>query len=97
MVVTIFSFLDCRYDDFDARYLPNGDIVFLWTRKGTALQLVIGKVKRVYAWSNTPAGKYRPSGPRAKGKVPVPAALYWDLWLGTAPVGNANAGQDPHV
>jgi hypothetical protein len=27
-----------RYDDFDARYLPNGDIVFLSTRKGTALQ-----------------------------------------------------------
>jgi hypothetical protein len=28
-----------RYDDFDARYLPNGDIVFLSTRKGTALQV----------------------------------------------------------
>ncbi len=27
-----------RYDDFDARYLPDGDIVFLSTRKGTALQ-----------------------------------------------------------
>jgi hypothetical protein len=27
-----------RYDDFDARYLPNGDIVFLSTRKGTFLQ-----------------------------------------------------------
>lgn len=27
-----------RYDDFDARYLPSGDIVFLSTRKGTALQ-----------------------------------------------------------
>jgi hypothetical protein len=27
-----------RYDDFDGRYLPNGDIVFLSTRKGTALQ-----------------------------------------------------------
>jgi len=26
------------YDDFDARYLPNGDIVFLSTRKGIALQ-----------------------------------------------------------
>jgi len=26
------------YDDFDARYLPNDDIVFLSTRKGTALQ-----------------------------------------------------------
>lgn len=27
-----------RYDDFDGRYLPNGDIVFTSTRKGTALQ-----------------------------------------------------------
>ena len=27
-----------RYDDFDARYLPNGDIVFLSTRKGIFLQ-----------------------------------------------------------
>ena len=26
------------YDDFDARYLPNGEIVFLSTRKGLALQ-----------------------------------------------------------
>jgi len=27
-----------RYDDFDARYLPDGRIAFLSTRKGTALQ-----------------------------------------------------------
>ena len=27
-----------RYDDFDARYLPNGDIVFLSTRKGQFVQ-----------------------------------------------------------
>ena len=27
-----------KYDDFDARYLPNGDIVFVSTRKGQALQ-----------------------------------------------------------
>ncbi len=27
-----------KYDDFDARYLPGGDILFLSTRKGTALQ-----------------------------------------------------------
>ncbi|MHC4543425.1 MAG: HzsA-related protein [Planctomycetota bacterium] len=27
------------YDDFDARYLPNGDILFLSTRKGTWLQV----------------------------------------------------------
>ena len=28
-----------KYDDFDSRYLPNGDIVFLSTRKGTSLQV----------------------------------------------------------
>ncbi len=27
-----------KYDDFDGRYLPNGDIVFLSTRKGSAIQ-----------------------------------------------------------
>lgn len=27
-----------KYDDFDARYLPSGDVLFLSTRKGTALQ-----------------------------------------------------------
>lgn len=27
-----------RYDDFDARYLPSGDILFLSTRKGQSLQ-----------------------------------------------------------
>ncbi len=27
-----------RYDDFDARYLPDGDVAFLSTRKGVALQ-----------------------------------------------------------
>ena len=27
-----------RYDDFDARYLPNGDIVFLSTRRGQSIQ-----------------------------------------------------------
>ncbi|MFV1964890.1 MAG: discoidin domain-containing protein [Pirellulaceae bacterium] len=28
-----------RYDDFDARHMPDGEIVFLSTRKGTALQV----------------------------------------------------------
>lgn len=46
----------------------------------------IGQVKRVYAWSNKPAGKYRPTGPRPAGKDAVPATLDWDGWLGTAPV-----------
>lgn len=28
-----------RYDDFDGRYLPNGEIIFLSTRKGRSLQV----------------------------------------------------------
>ena len=46
----------------------------------------IGKVKRVYSWSNKPSGKYRPTGPRPAGKDPVPATLDWDAWLGTSSV-----------
>jgi predicted dehydrogenase len=47
---------------------------------------VIGKIKRVYAWSNKPAGNYRPTGPRPAGEDPVPATLDWDAWLGVAPM-----------
>ncbi len=54
-----------------------------------AVQLIrdgaIGKVKRVYAWSNKPASKYRPTGPRPIGTDPVESTLDWDAWLGTAP------------
>jgi len=46
----------------------------------------IGKVKRIYAWSNKPAGNYRPTGPRPAGEDLVPATLDWDAWLGAAPV-----------
>jgi predicted dehydrogenase len=56
----------------------------------TAVRIIrdgaIGKVKRVYAWSNKPVSKYRPTGPRPVGEDPVPATLNWDGWLGTAPV-----------
>ncbi len=46
----------------------------------------IGKVQRVYAWSNKPPYNYRPLGPRPQGEDPVPATFDWDEWLGTAPV-----------
>ena len=35
-----------RYDDFDARYLPDGNILFLSTRKGTFLQTTEGNTAR---------------------------------------------------
>ena len=47
---------------------------------------VIGKVNRVYAWSNKPIGNYRPTGPRPVGEDKIPDTLDWDAWLGTAPV-----------
>ena len=46
----------------------------------------IGKVRRIYLWSNKPTKSYRPTGPRPKGSDPVPDLLDWDAWLGTAPV-----------
>jgi len=46
----------------------------------------IGKVKRIYAWSNKPAGNYRPTGPRPTGEDPIPGTLDWDAWLGVAPL-----------
>lgn len=46
----------------------------------------IGKVKRIYAWSNKPVGNYRPLGPRPTGEDAVPATLDWNAWLGVAPV-----------
>lgn len=44
------------YDDFDGRYLPNGDIVFLSTRKGTAVQ--VGKSSAVATTESTCADSY---------------------------------------
>ena len=49
-----------RYDDFDARYLPDGDIVFLSTRKGTALQ--VGKASAEATSADTMADSYARCG-----------------------------------
>ncbi|NQU22557.1 MAG: Gfo/Idh/MocA family oxidoreductase [Candidatus Nealsonbacteria bacterium] len=48
--------------------------------------LAVGKIKRVYLWSNKPIGTLRPPGPRPVKTDPVPDGLDWDKWLGTAPV-----------
>ena len=45
----------------------------------------IGKVEKVYLWSNKDPWKYRPTGPRPTGEYEIPAELDWDKWLGTAP------------
>ena len=44
------------YDDFDARYLPNGDILFLSTRKGTSLQA--GKASAAATYGSTCPDSY---------------------------------------
>jgi predicted dehydrogenase len=43
---------------------------------------IIGKVKRVRAWSPKNWGY---DGPAPQGSDPVPDSLDWNLWLGTAP------------
>ncbi|MCP3919645.1 MAG: Gfo/Idh/MocA family oxidoreductase [bacterium] len=45
----------------------------------------IGKVEKVYLWSNKDTWKYRPTGPRPEGGGPAPEGLDWDKWTGTAP------------
>ena len=47
---------DGYYDDFDARYLPSGEIVFLSTRKGTFLQA--GKVSAAATCRSTCPDSY---------------------------------------
>jgi predicted dehydrogenase len=53
----------------------------------------IGKIKRVVIRGNRPGIEFiRLAGPRPeKGETP-PANFNWDLWLGTAPTRNFNAG-----
>jgi len=45
----------------------------------------IGKVKRVYMWSNKPKGNLRREGGRPDHADPVPPHVDWDKWIGTAP------------
>jgi len=46
---------------------------------------VIGRVDKVFLWSNKDPWKYRPTGPRPTETAPIPETLDWDRWLGTAP------------
>ncbi len=43
----------------------------------------IGKIKEVHSWSDRPG--WPQGGSRPDRSDPVPADLYWDLWLGVAP------------
>ncbi len=58
-----------RYDDFDARYLPNGEIVFLSTRKGTFLQ--VGKASAEATCEATMPDSYVRCGGDNVRPVPV--------------------------
>ena len=44
----------------------------------------IGKVKRVYMWSNKPKGNLRSERCRPDRSDPVPKTLDWDTWIGIA-------------
>lgn len=46
----------------------------------------IGKVEKVFLWSNKDPWKYRPTGPRPTESVEPPEHLDWDKWIGTAPM-----------
>jgi predicted dehydrogenase len=53
-----------------------------WIKEGA-----IGKIKHAYLCSNRPSAiDYRLEGPRPSEGQEPPAALNWDLWIGTAPV-----------
>ncbi len=57
-----------KYDDFDGRYLPNGDIAFLSTRKGTFLQCTQANTQRTLS-ETLPDSYVRCGGGNAR---PVP-------------------------
>lgn len=57
------------YNDFDGRYLPGGDIVFLSTRKGTSLQT--GYLSAQASCAGTQPDSYVRCGGDARRPVPV--------------------------
>jgi cytochrome c553 len=57
-----------RYDDFDGRYLPDGDIAFLSTRKGTFIQVTAANAMKTLA-ADLPDSYVRCGGDRGR---PVP-------------------------
>jgi len=58
-----------KYDDFDARYLPDGDIVFLSTRKGQSLQVCQSSVAASAKTPDLPDSYVRCGGGNSR---PVP-------------------------
>ncbi|WP_205511195.1 Gfo/Idh/MocA family protein [Longitalea arenae] len=63
-------------------------IVETWIQEG-----LIGKVHTVHVWTNRPVW---PQGiPTPSGKFDIPAAVDWDLWLGTAPYRDFNPAYLP--
>ncbi len=52
----------------------------------------IGKIKKVYVWSNK---KHGDDSATRKPEIPVPANMDWDLWLGNAPKQPYRSGIHP--
>ncbi|MFI4859782.1 MAG: Gfo/Idh/MocA family oxidoreductase [Phycisphaerales bacterium JB063] len=64
-----------------------------WASRGTKRQVIaaikegiIGKVEKVYAWSDRPAGWWPQGVEIPAGEDAVPDYLDWDLWIGGAPM-----------
>lgn len=62
-----------------------------WASRGTKRQVIaavkegiVGKIQKVYAWSDRPAGWWPQGVEIPAGEDPVPENLDWDLWLGVA-------------
>jgi len=58
-----------KYDDFDARYLPSGEIVFLSTRKGQAIQVGLKSASATARTADLPDSYVRCGGGNSR---PVP-------------------------
>lgn len=46
---------------------------------------LLGRIERIYGWSDRPAGWWPQGIPKPQHADPVPEGLDWNLWLGTAP------------
>lgn len=64
-----------------------------WASRGTKRQVIaaikegiVGKIQKVYAWSDRPAGWWPQGVEIPSGEDAVPENLDWDLWIGGAPM-----------
>ena len=71
-----------RYDDFDARYLPNGEIVFLSTRKGAGLAVHARPAPRPRSTPTCPTATSAAAA-TTRGRCPSSRCTRWTPRAGT--------------